>query len=276
MSRTELLFAGSEPIPTAIEANKPIGVVSFHECAFVPDRRGSCDLLMTALPSVSNLDTFYILLPIGGRSNETGYVIQVVAYEDDTVVSTTLLDTDDSTLKAKEFVTFDLSFSEPTSVKCTRPCLVKQYNKHRIYDGKSDGFSLSVHGMKDFSSTLTFTLTQNMETYVSIVAHAPDVHPGNVINIIPTPFESNITWIEMKDVDGFYYAVVKMENGTGQRFIQSMDWKVTMSGYLAVHHPDFVTAWGLPVNTLMKGGSSRSSLVHHCPGKTAGNINYFL
>ena len=191
--RIEVIFSfvGEDRLPVKVSSSKPVGVFSFHDCAPVPSFPGTCDSLVSALPTVSSLDSTYAIPPVGGRSNETGYVIQITSSEPDTIATIFYGNETNSTTLVNdlEYTQFDVTPNVASVVECSKPCLVKQYNKGRdeggLLDHLTDGYSLQISPTKDFSWVLSFSPGDNetFVTYLSIVAHSVDGHPEDMVDL---------------------------------------------------------------------------------------------
>ena len=68
-----------------IVSNKPLTVVSGHECSYVPSDKQSCDAISVQVPPTATWGTKFLLTPHGGRTG--GQYYKMVAAESNTTIT---------------------------------------------------------------------------------------------------------------------------------------------------------------------------------------------
>ena len=109
-----------------IVSNKPLTVVSGHECGNVPSTRDYCDHLAVSIPPTSTWGQEFLLVPFGGRNVGQYYKI-VSSQSSTTVVRRCNFVTSTQTLtSAGSSFTFFTSSTTYCSVVANKPVLVSQ------------------------------------------------------------------------------------------------------------------------------------------------------
>ena len=65
---------------TVVRTNRPVTVMASVQCTYGPPETGTCDPITVVLPDIQQLGQTYILPPIAGRADTTGYFAQVRNY----------------------------------------------------------------------------------------------------------------------------------------------------------------------------------------------------
>ena len=122
------------PTGTRITSTAPIAVTGGHRCAQVPKGFDACDHLVEQLPPIETLGTHFLVAPFAER--QSGYMLQVVAHADNTVV--TVNGTVAATLQASEFFELDVDSTDPNEayleVNTSKSALVTQFAKSQQTD----------------------------------------------------------------------------------------------------------------------------------------------
>ena len=91
-----------------------------------------------SIPPLAELGLVHVVPPIDGRSTDVGYIVRVVATNLSTTVTWKNADgtvSGTSSLTRGEFVTIDtIKTMQALLVKCSKPCVVMQYNKGKYGD----------------------------------------------------------------------------------------------------------------------------------------------
>jgi len=116
---------------SAISSNKPVGVYSGHDCAFVPNGRTSwCNRLIEQLPPVNLWSKKYLTTPLRSRYGDT---YRVLAAYDSTQV--TINGVVDSVINRGEH--FTVALVEASEVEANFPIMVLQHSNGLSYDANT-------------------------------------------------------------------------------------------------------------------------------------------
>jgi hypothetical protein len=126
-------IAGNNDLTGAeIQSNKPISVVSGHECARIPQKVPACDHVVEQVPPVSKYGRFFILSAFKRDAPE--YIIKILASANNTklVVICWTKNTSEILLQAElnstKHLSFNLSSSETCFLNSSSPILVMQFS----------------------------------------------------------------------------------------------------------------------------------------------------
>ena len=143
---------------TRIIANKPITVITGHECGNVPFEGNPCDYLIEQIPVIDMWGNEVVVVPLRTREEDR---IKVIASQDSTTVNVTFTDYDTGavttlpsfTLNAEEFREIDTGAY--TLIQSNRPIAVIQFSKSWQTDGvrQSDPFMLYVPPCEQYHSS---------------------------------------------------------------------------------------------------------------------------
>ncbi|XP_072014379.1 uncharacterized protein [Amphiura filiformis] len=171
----------------SIKADKPVSVMSGHQCAYVPVNILGCDYIMEHLPPVSILGHHYILAPFLGRTS--GFVYRVVCTSPGATnvsISGETISVSNGGFYEGDFVTTD----EVLTVMADNPIMVVQYAKGVISDGVGDPFMLVIPSTQRFSNNVTFpsgTLMDSMDSIHFISIITPECDSINSFNLDGVP-----------------------------------------------------------------------------------------
>ena len=121
-----------------IVSNKPLTVISGHECGNVPSTRSACEHLTQQIPPTSTWGREFFLVPFGGR--KAGQYYKIMSFRNATTVMRTC-NSVSSTHKlstAGNFFTFFTSSNTYCSVVSDKPVLVAQLGLGRVRDDVGD------------------------------------------------------------------------------------------------------------------------------------------
>ena len=83
--QTLLLKSGNGDLTgTEVTSNKPLTVISGHECGRLPIELGGCDQLLTQIPPTVTWGKDFILLPLSGRTS--GHIYKVITSQNETMI----------------------------------------------------------------------------------------------------------------------------------------------------------------------------------------------
>ena len=140
----------SDPTGMKIATNNPVGIQSGSLFDTIVKGMNGDDQLCISLPPTSRLSLDHFITPIAIRRDPGGYHVRVIAAYDNTVVSDLLgMNTVLATLSGGTYYELGpvLSFGPKVrALRCSKPCLVAQYNMGPAYDGtvSTDSFLMRV------------------------------------------------------------------------------------------------------------------------------------
>ena len=167
---------GKDVTGLSIKADKPVSVMSGHQCANVI--AGGCDHLMENIPPVNILGHHYVLASFLGRNSGFGY--RIVSTSSTGVTSVSIPDQTMS-LSSGEFYQGSTSTSdEIITIMTDKPVIVSQYAKGRIPGDFGDSFMVVIPSTEVYSSrNVTFPtgalIQGNRQHYISITSKCDSI-----------------------------------------------------------------------------------------------------
>lgn len=155
--QTLLLEVSSGDITgTEIISNKPLTVVSGHECARVPEEVGGCDQILTQIPPTVTWGKEFILAPFSSRTS--GHIYKVVASQNDTTIYHNCNNSVGSpfVLSDGEVMQFWSASYRSCHVKADKPILVTQFSLGQDTDGVGDPTLAIVSPMEQYIREISF------------------------------------------------------------------------------------------------------------------------
>ena len=145
-NQEQTLYISSENDLTGsrVISNKPISLISGHECGNIPEGINYCDQLVEQIPPTATWGKTFILRTIAGR---TAYdIIKVLASLDNTDVTVSCTDIPFQTFNISkgEFKDVNVSSNNSCFFSSTRPVLVVQFSVASNIDGVLQGDPLMV------------------------------------------------------------------------------------------------------------------------------------
>ena len=128
----------SDPTGMKIVANKPVGMQSGSPLDTILKGMEGGDQMCISLPPISSFSLDHFITPIAIRNDPGGYHVRVIAAYDNTAVSD-LLDMNAALAMLCAGTYYELgpvtSGLKVSALRCSKPCLVVQYNMGPAYDG---------------------------------------------------------------------------------------------------------------------------------------------
>ena len=193
---------GADITGTKIVSNKPLTVISGHECGNVPESANFCEQLAVQVPPTLTWGSEFLLAPFTGRTS--GQYYKVVASSNDTTVvykcgtsstlGTVLTDPGESFLFRTESSHYCYLFTD-------KPVLVVQMAPGGSVDNLGDPVMANVPPIPQYVSSASFiTLTS-----VTIETHAISVTVGKEhfrsLDILFDGMPLNCSWNEIVNLD---------------------------------------------------------------------------
>lgn len=144
---------------TEVIANRPLSVISGHECANVPVNVGGCDHILTQIPPTVMWGKNFILMPFSGRTG--GQVFKVVSADNNTTLYHDC--TNNSTvntvrLSSGTMLEFNTSSYKACHVKSDKPIIVAQFSVGKDIDGLGDPTLMIVPPLEQYVKRATFQI----------------------------------------------------------------------------------------------------------------------
>ena len=181
-AETLLIASTNDLTGLTVVSNKPLAVLSGHECARVPSSLFACDHLVEQIPPVSSWGRQFATAPLKGRQSYD--VFRVLASENSTtvVVNCTSSNAENLTntyqLSEGRFVEFNAMSNQYCFIQGGANILVLQYATGRRTDeGKGDPSMIIVPAITQYC---------NQYSLPTILSIKPTLHYMNIL--IPAPF----------------------------------------------------------------------------------------
>ena len=274
---TLLITNADDLTGTLIRSNKPIVVISGHQCGQVPIGQGRCDYLAEQIPPHTTWGYTYLLNPLAYR--ESGDYYRFATNLDNTVVTITCVD--DGGRTPKETCKMTLSKEQGKNwgqyethtlpctdhdhnpfirkyccLQATNPVLVAQYSYGYKTDSQctaseiADPFMSIVPPVTQYLNNYTVTLIDAVagtfpRRYIGVVVHQSFFFPRKIM-IDDVPLEPNATaWQGIYCADGNIcgYAISKAIDDGNHTIYHSME-----NGAINVHMYGFEwqNSYGFP------------------------------
>lgn len=148
--QTLLVSSVSDLTGTKIVSNKPLTVISGHECANIPASESGCEPLSIHVPPSVTWGTKFLLAPFDGRTGQQNF--KLISAE-----ATTIAYTCGTTSQGSQGVTsFQFNTDEYCYLESSEPLLVAQFSTGGSIDSKGDPAIAMISPMDQYVSEITF------------------------------------------------------------------------------------------------------------------------
>ena len=198
LNRFQTLLIGAVLVDlsgTSIVSDKPLTVISGHECGTVPYTIGGCDHVSIQIPPTVTWGKKFILTPHKGRTS--GQYFKLIASEN----TATVMHNCDSEISTIEFAfagDVNTIYTNNTTycyLESDKPLLVTQMMHGRTNEGGDPAFS-TVLPTDRYKREIAFFIqnTQTYEHYINIIATEQDtmIMDGSVLSL---------SWEEIRDLN---------------------------------------------------------------------------
>ena len=163
---------------TRIVSNKPITLLSGHECATVPVGINYCDYLIEQVPPVNRWGTEFATVPLATRTN--GDIFRVVAWKDGTVVQVNGRPYTRKAINSGKFLEIPLSSTSYNHITSNKPVMLIQYCKGTTADGRTtDPFMMLVPPTNQYALSYTISTPPaapvNFTNYVNLIVPRTEI-----------------------------------------------------------------------------------------------------
>ena len=180
-----------------VTADKPVSVMSGHQCTFVPVGVLACDYLMEHIPPIRALGSHYVLAPFMGR--QSGYIYRIIAATSG-ITNVTISNGQTKSLLAGQFYQSDVTTNDTViMITADKPVMVSQYSKAYTSDYVTgDPFMIVIPSTHVYSNNVSFpvaTLPPNpQQSYISVITPCKNIYsitldnqPFSSQNMLQTP-----------------------------------------------------------------------------------------
>ena len=165
---------------TRVVSDKPLTVISGHECANVPQDASGCEPLAVQVPPVATWGTEFLLAPFAGRS--TPQIFKIVASNDTSSLTISCGDSSPAGALIQNSV-YTLATSNYCHVESASPIFVLQLATGSTTDGLGDPAIAIVSPIDQYINSIEFfTLPTNLfpSNYINILVSAENYDPNSI------------------------------------------------------------------------------------------------
>lgn len=177
--QTLLISSVDDLTGTKIISNKPLTVISGHECANIPSSRSSCEPLAVHVPPTFTWGTEFLLAPFAGRrGNQT---FKAVTSENNTFIATVCGTTSN---EVRVNTVFQLDTNKYCYLESSKPVLLTQLSFGGSIDNMGDPSIALISPIDqyiretEFFSLPTFEFSNN---YISITVRIEHYNPDRIL-----------------------------------------------------------------------------------------------
>ena len=228
---------------TKIISNKPLTVISGHECASVGAYPNNCEHFTEQMPSLSTWGRKFLLVPFGGRNS--GQFYKIIAAQGGTTVVRTCNAMYTDTLSPGKSLLFHTNSEEYCFVMSNKAVLVTQLGVGGGIDGTGDSVISIVPPLIQYTDRYSFTSrnTSNFNIHQVSISVLPKYYQPESIRLDDHPIQSNWTAIYNSggtvvgygchiSVTGGVAHTVSHDNPSGKLAVLVYGWNtVSQSGY---------------------------------------------
>ena len=163
---------------TKVTTNKPISLLSGHECAFIPSHAQRCGNLMEQIPPTELWGTVYYFAPLASR---TSYTIKIIAAYNSTNVDVYCNDSVSSHIvNAGEFINMTYDNQEFCGVTANQVVLVTQFSHSYDSDSHGNPMMTLIPATSHYTNSITSStveITSCYDHYINIIILASYYQP---------------------------------------------------------------------------------------------------
>ena len=177
--QTLLVSSTADLTGSRIISNKPLTVISGHECANVPSTRSGCEPLAVQVPPTFTWGMEFLLSPFAGRSGAQTF--KAVTSQNNTFFSLVCGTTASG---AREDTLFQINTDEHCFMKASKPVLVVQLSFGTSIDGMGDPAIALISPIDQYVRETEFVSLPEMEfasNYISITVPAEHYFPDRIL-----------------------------------------------------------------------------------------------
>lgn len=177
---------GGDLSGTQVISDKPLSVISGHECANVPENIKGCDQILTQVPPTVTWGKEFLLVPFEGRRE--GQTFKIVSAKEETVLrhGCSNVGTTSTINMTNSGDTFELHTSsyQTCHLMATKPILVAQFSLGYDTDKVGDPAVMIVPPFEQYVNEVTFTSLQSddfSQQYITVVTLTQNFYPKSIL-----------------------------------------------------------------------------------------------
>lgn len=177
--QTLLVFSDNDLTGTVITADKPLTVVSGHECVNVPLMESGCEPLAIQLPLTSTWGTNFILAPFDGRNSAQRF--KAVTSKNNTTIAYTCDNTSVTITNVSIF--FELSTDKYCYLESSNPILLAELSVGQTLDSLGDPAIAMISPIDQYIQEVQFVSLPNTHfpnSYISITVPTEHYSPNGI------------------------------------------------------------------------------------------------
>lgn len=177
--QTLLLIGSNDLTGTKITSNKPLTVISGHECANVPFENSGCEPFAIHVPPSATWGSNFLLAPYAGRDTTSTY--RLISEEQ---ASAFITCGDRTFLASFTAAIYEFRSDEYCSLQSSKPLLVTQFAEGGGIDNKGDPAIAMMSPIDQYVKEITFlTLPSNdfLMNYISITVSLEHYNPASIL-----------------------------------------------------------------------------------------------
>ena len=163
---------------TKISSNKPLTVISGHECANVPFSESGCEPLAVHVPPSITWGNTFMIAPLAGRMAQSTF--KFISAE---VASVVLSCTTESFL-VPSTTSYEFSTSEYCFIESTQPLLLVEFATGGSIDSRGDPAVTLVSPVSQYVNKVTFFTLSTADfpsNFISITVPAQSYNPDQIL-----------------------------------------------------------------------------------------------
>ena len=167
--QTLLISSPDDLTGTRIVSNKPLTVISGHECANIPSSESGCEPLALHVPPAATWGTMFLLAPFEGRTGEQNF--KLISAEAASIIYTC----GTTSLGAQGVTSLQINTDEYCYVESSKPLLVAQLSTGGSLDAKGDPAITMISPIDQYVSEISFfslSTSTFPSNYISVTVSA--------------------------------------------------------------------------------------------------------
>ena len=232
--QTLLISSENDLSSSRVLSDKPISLISGHECGNLPDNLLFCDQLVEQIPPTSTWGTRFITAPIANRTQYD--IFKVIASRNGTIVRRVCNVRDQSlpvTLTRGQITDLQIFSNQSCYFESNNPVLLVQFSVSSRVDGitNADPFMVVIPPVEQYRTNYTINTFQSAAisgtNYINILIPAPVSNTNILIN--GTVTTATFTAIQCLLVENICGYAAQMAVPPGTHFITHEDPQVAFS-----------------------------------------------
>jgi hypothetical protein len=158
-----LAVPGEDLSGTQVASNKPLSVISGHECIQIPSNKGGCDQVLTQIPPSVMWGKEYLLVPAAGRNS--GQMIKIQSSVDNTTIKHNCINDATTEVTLENVYEMQTSSRKACHLQSDQPILVAQFTLGQETDGLGDPSLMIIPPVEQYVQQTSFTILPTNLTF---------------------------------------------------------------------------------------------------------------